>query len=85
MDRCDECGYDYDSLDRRDLSRTVRGFGPRYAAELTRDDVGLREHPYDGMWSILEYACHFRDVLRAQRERVAMALAEDEPIFPPPL
>ncbi len=82
MDRCEECGYDYDMLDRRDLSKTIRTFGPRYAAAIDRDEAELRAHPIEGSWSIIEYACHMRDVMRAQRERVAMALAEDEPTFP---
>jgi hypothetical protein len=82
MDRCEECGYSYDALDRAELSSTVRGFGPRYLSAIERPDAELRAHPLEGTWSILEYACHMRDVLRAQRERVALALAEDEPTFP---
>ncbi|MGH2759448.1 MAG: DinB family protein [Actinomycetota bacterium] len=82
MDRCEECGYAYDALDHGELSATVRGFGPRYAAAINRDDAALRAHPIGGTWSILEYACHFRDVLRTQRDRVALALTEDEPTFP---
>lgn len=82
MDRCDECGYDYDSLRREELAPAVRGFGPRYAEAIDRDERDLRAHPIEASWSILEYACHFRDVLRAQRERVALALATDEPTFP---
>jgi S-DNA-T family DNA segregation ATPase FtsK/SpoIIIE len=82
MDRCDECGYVYDALARAELAATVRGFGPRYRAAIERSDAELRAHPIDDTWSILEYACHMRDVLRAQRERVALALAEDEPTFP---
>jgi len=31
--------------------------------------------------ALLEYACHVRDVLRFQRERVALAQAEDRPRF----
>jgi S-DNA-T family DNA segregation ATPase FtsK/SpoIIIE len=35
------------------------------------------------VWSALEYACHVRDVLRVQKERVERALAEDEPTLEP--
>jgi hypothetical protein len=49
---------------------------------LERADVDIRAHPLPDTWSILEYACHMRDVLRAQRDRVALALATDEPTFP---
>jgi hypothetical protein len=34
------------------------------------EEVVLREHPVAGVWSALEYACHIRDVLLVQRERV---------------
>lgn len=33
------------------------------------------------MWSPLEYACHYRDVLRVQRERILLALKKDKPEF----
>lgn len=35
------------------------------------------------MWSALEYACHTRDVLLAQRERLFLALVEDCPSLAP--
>jgi GNAT superfamily N-acetyltransferase len=39
-----------------------------------------RDH---GQWSPLEYACHLRDVLLMQRDRVYVALVEHEPSFKP--
>jgi DNA segregation ATPase FtsK/SpoIIIE, S-DNA-T family len=45
------------------------------------EDVGLRAHRQPGVWSILEYCCHLRDVLTAQRERIGRALTEEEPDF----
>ena len=35
------------------------------------------------MWSALEYACHVRDVLLVQRERLYLALVEDTPSVAP--
>jgi DinB superfamily len=35
------------------------------------------------VWSALEYACHVRDVVALQRERVTVALSEDNPTFEP--
>jgi S-DNA-T family DNA segregation ATPase FtsK/SpoIIIE len=34
-------------------------------------------------WSPLEYACHVRDVLFMQRDRLFVALVEEEPSFKP--
>ena len=39
-------------------------------------DALLRSHPLESTWSALEYACHVRDVLSVQYERVAHALIE---------
>jgi hypothetical protein len=33
------------------------------------------------VWSPLEYSCHYRDVLRVQRERIVLALKKDKPSF----
>jgi hypothetical protein len=80
---CDECGYDYDELDRDEIPARIRGFGPRYADLLVADEVDLRTHIDKDVWSPLEYACHIRDVFNTQRERLEQALAEDEPEFAP--
>ena len=79
--RCGECGYDYDELDRADVALRIRAFGPRYAALLDRDQTVLRTKPGPDVWSPLEYGCHIRDVFRAQRERIALALEQDGPLF----
>jgi hypothetical protein len=81
MDHCDECGYRYDSLARDALADTIRAFGPAYASLLARPGDDLRAHPTPGVWSVLEYACHLRDVLNVQRTRIELALQEDQPKF----
>jgi S-DNA-T family DNA segregation ATPase FtsK/SpoIIIE len=43
----------------------------------------LRTRPAPEVWSPLEYACHVRDVLLVQRERVLLAQVEDQPEFVP--
>jgi len=50
---------------------------------LHTDPDRLRAHPYPGVWSALEYAVHFRDVLRVQLERLKLAIKEDDPDFTP--
>lgn len=39
------------------------------------------ERPSPVVWSPLEYACHVRDVCRLARQRLALMLAEDDPVF----
>ena len=45
------------------------------------DVVRLRPEP--DVWSAIEYACHVRDVLEVQRQRIAQCLAEDRPVYAP--
>lgn len=81
---CEECGFSYESLSVADVPDTLRGFGKRYRIPITRGlkgedlDALLRAHPLDDTWSALEYACHVRDVLDIQRERIARARVEDD-------
>lgn len=61
----------------------MRALGKQYRIPLTRGlkgedlDALLRAHPIDDTWSALEYACHVRDVLLIQRQRLQRALVED--------
>ena len=86
---CGECGFDYDALDDGEVAGKLRDLGRRYRAPLTRGlpgedlDAVVRTRPAPDVWSALEYACHVRDVLLVQRERVELALAEDVPEFTP--
>lgn len=82
VDRCDECAFVFASVSARELPRHLRGLGARYTAAL--DEVrDVRRRPAEGVWSPLEYACHVRDVLRVQGERLALALVVEEPEFAP--
>lgn len=88
-ERCQECGFDYDAFDLARGPDALRGFGRRYRAPLTRylrgEDGGavVRAHPMAGTWSALEYACHVRDVMDVQRDRIDLALAETTPTLEP--
>ncbi|MEY2449230.1 MAG: hypothetical protein QOH79_2706 [Acidimicrobiaceae bacterium] len=67
----------------RDAPGALRAFGKRYRIPMIRGlktedlDALVRMHPIEDTWSALEYACHVRDVLRVQRERLQRALVED--------
>jgi hypothetical protein len=82
--RCDECGFDQDSLRRDALSRRIIDLAAEVAqAVRALDDAAARRRPTESVWSPLEYACHVRDVLLFQDRRVQQAQAEDEPTFAP--
>jgi S-DNA-T family DNA segregation ATPase FtsK/SpoIIIE len=84
MERCGECGFDYDAGERADFPSRLRRLAADYRAALgSADAAALRAHPVAATWSALEYACHFRDVLVTQRQRVLLALAEEVPVFAP--
>lgn len=82
VDRCDECGFSYADVPAEDVARRLvqaaARFGPALAA--TAD---VRRRPAPAVWSPLEYTCHVRDVLRAQHERLILALETDNPEFVP--
>ncbi len=81
---CEECGFSHRSLPIEDAPAALRELGPRYRVPMTRGlrnedlDSLLRAHPIDGTWSALEYACHVRDVLAIQRDRLDVARSTDD-------
>jgi len=79
---CEECGYRYELLDRAQILRALASLADEHRLILTSSPgERLRDHTRPGSWSLLEYGCHVRDVLRFQRERIALAQAEDVPRF----
>lgn len=70
MDRCEECGFEYDLS--RDVDEPIRA-GAAEVADLLRTGVRLRSRRQPSVWSPLEYGCHVRDMLLVQRERVLAA------------
>jgi len=42
---------------------------------------GARTRPAATIWSPLEYGCHVRDTCDVARERIALVLSRDDPIF----
>jgi hypothetical protein len=79
VDRCDQCGFDYD-LHRAPLvgSEIVTG-ADQLAALVERSGGDVRNQIEPGTWSPLEYGCHLRDVLLVQRERVLLARRVEQP------
>lgn len=83
MTACPECGFTYGALSRPELAATLRASAESYAARLTLNAATVRRRSSPEQWSPLEYSCHVRDMLLMQRDRVYVALVEDEPSFKP--
>lgn len=81
-ERCEECGFDYGRVKPSSLPKLLDDLGKQFAHELDRDGHALRERPQPEVWSPLEYACHLRDVLLVQRDRLYRALVEENPDMP---
>jgi hypothetical protein len=82
MTACEECGYDFESLDHDEILRAISSLADEHRKVLSSVAADrLRAHPRQDSWSALEYGCHVRDVLRFQRDRVLRAQAEDAPEF----
>ncbi len=80
MVRCDACSFEYDALPLDHVPATTRRLAADLAARLHKYDAPvLKCRPAPEVWSALEYACHVRDVLTVQHERLLLALAEDTP------
>jgi hypothetical protein len=77
---CPECGYDAVQVPSTSVAALVRGNADAWPAVLQRPDV--RERPDESTWSALEYGAHVRDVLRLYRERLALMLDQDDPLYP---
>jgi hypothetical protein len=90
--RCDECGFEYESLAGADVPAAVRAFAKRYRAPLTRflpgedGDWLVRQRPEPHVWSALEYAAHVRDVFASYADWIPQCLAQERPLLegPPP-
>ncbi|HEX5614745.1 MAG TPA: DinB family protein [Acidimicrobiia bacterium] len=79
MYECPECGFTYDRSARQVPDAIAREVAtvPELLAAGSSPEV--RRDP--SAWSPLEYACHMRDVLLVQRERVLASRRVDIPSF----
>jgi hypothetical protein len=82
-DRCPECGFAYMLLPAEIVERLVVDAGAFAARLHALDDAAARRRPSPDVWSPLEYACHVRDMLRVQTERVERVAREHEPELAP--
>jgi hypothetical protein len=80
---CPQCGFSY-WTGRAEITPWLRSDAYQFVEKLgSFDDASVRSRPEPEVWSPLEYACHVRDVLRVQTERVLLAQEEVDPVFVP--
>jgi DinB superfamily len=78
---CPDCGFAWGAIPTTSYGPALESLARRYDDRLQADVAALRRRPAPAVWSPLEYACHVRDMLFAQRERVYLALVEERPSF----
>src|SRR3954451_9512852 len=84
MERCEGCGFAYDLELAPVAGDQILALASQISTMIGKRDVAVvTKRPNVQTWSMLEYACHVRDVLLVQRERVLMALRVDEPNVEP--
>ncbi|MEO9150911.1 MAG: DinB family protein, partial [Lapillicoccus sp.] len=76
---CPDCGFDASGVDRSAIPALVRESTARLALALAR--LGARRRPAPATWSVLEYACHARDVCTTFTDRVERMRSQDDPQF----
>lgn len=79
---CPECRFEAAALPREEVGRLVRTTAREWVVLLGDRTDRLRLRPRPDCWSVLEYACHVRDVYRIYEGRLRLMLAEDDPAYP---
>ncbi len=74
---CKECGFRPQSPDT--TGARLRATIPAWRRALAAEHA--RERPAPTVWSPVEYGCHARDTCRLFRQRLALMLTEDNPLF----
>lgn len=77
---CPECGFDAATIRAAGVPSQIRDAASAFGVALLRPDA--RDRPAPEVWSVVEYACHVRDVSRLFDQRVDLMLTQDDPLFP---
>jgi hypothetical protein len=83
VERCGECGFAYDVSAAAWAAGEIRAGAAELAAILAEGTADLAARREPACWSPLEYACHVRDMLVVQRERLLAARRLDRPVAEP--
>jgi hypothetical protein len=76
---CPECGFVAGDVPVERLPETLLENAAAWVTALAAPDVHTR--PSSDVWSVLEYACHVRDVHRVYAGRVGRMLTEVDPHY----
>lgn len=77
---CPECGFGAEQVPVHRIGEAIRTDAAGWTTALAGPQVGSR--PRAGVWSVLEYGCHVRDVHRVMDRRLQLMLDQDQPTFP---
>lgn len=78
---CPECGFDASTAPPQAVAGLIRQNAADWQALLAEGRI-TSERTRPDRWSVLEYACHVRDVYRRYDERVRLMQDEDDPLYP---
>ena len=81
---CGGCGFVYDEDESGDAAAAILSGVAAFAEVLRSGTAAPSVRPSPEVWSAVEYGCHLRDVLLAQRERAIRALVAGEDGLEPP-
>ena len=77
--QCPECGFNAQTFAREQVAAEARTNAATWRRLLENPGVKARTRP--DRWSVLEYACHVRDVFRVCDYRLERMLTEDGPHY----
>ena len=83
VEACEVCGFEWDAIEAGDVPVRLRVALAGWVALLESGDAALGVRPSSGVWSVMEYGAHVRDVLLNLRDRIVVGLAEDHPVPKP--
>jgi len=84
METCEICGFAWESVGAGEVdARILRAVADLEDVVSDVEDDDAARRPAPERWSVLEYTAHVRDVLLHVRDRMVIALAEDNPAFKP--
>lgn len=81
MERCAVCEFAWESVGEDEVGDRIRAGAAATAGVLTGAPDASVVRPAAQRWSTLEYAAHVRDVCLHVRDRLAVAIVEDDPGF----
>jgi hypothetical protein len=76
---CPDCGCDSSTRPRDQIVPLIEINARTWPTLLGGSTARLRQRPQDEQWSLLEYACHVRDVFERYDERLRLMLDQDNP------